>query len=108
MAFVAPSEIEQYYLKCIKTENIFLLLLQDKKAYLDVIHTYMEVHGTVHGTSTIYIPGYVKNHGILSGRDLQFLLRETKVSLARGNVGKSSNRQTVSEVHAFQWKALEK
>ncbi|KFQ23251.1 Alpha-1,6-mannosylglycoprotein 6-beta-N-acetylglucosaminyltransferase A, partial [Merops nubicus] len=50
----------------------------DKKAYLDVIHTYMEVHGTVHGTSTIYIPGYVKNHGILSGRDLQFLLRETK------------------------------
>ncbi|KFQ40602.1 Alpha-1,6-mannosylglycoprotein 6-beta-N-acetylglucosaminyltransferase A, partial [Mesitornis unicolor] len=50
----------------------------DKKAYLDIIHTYMEVHGTVHGTSTMYIPGYVKNHGILSGRDLQFLLRETK------------------------------
>lgn len=62
------------------TENIFSLPLQDKKAYLDVIHTYMEVHGTVHGTSTMYIPGYVKNHGILSGRDLQFLLRETKVS----------------------------
>ncbi|POI36097.1 hypothetical protein CIB84_000150 [Bambusicola thoracicus] len=53
---------------------------KDKKAYLDVIHTYMEVHGTVHGTSTIYIPGYVKNHGILSGRDLQFLLRETKLT----------------------------
>lgn len=39
----------------------------------------MEVHGTVHGTSTVHLPGYVKNHGILSGRDLQFLLRETKV-----------------------------
>lgn len=40
----------------------------------------MEVHGTVHGTSTVHLPSYVKNHGILSGRDLQFLLRETKVS----------------------------
>lgn len=39
----------------------------------------MEVHGTVHGTSTVHLPSYVKNHGILSGRDLQFLLRETKV-----------------------------
>lgn len=53
---------------------------QDKKKYLDTIHSYMEVHGTVHGTSTVHLPSYVKNHGILSGRDLQFLLRETKVS----------------------------
>ncbi|KFP26461.1 Alpha-1,6-mannosylglycoprotein 6-beta-N-acetylglucosaminyltransferase A, partial [Colius striatus] len=57
---------------------------KDKKAYLDIIHTYMEVHGTVHGTSTMYIPGYVKNHGILSGRDLQFLLRETKLFVGLG------------------------
>ncbi|ROL40909.1 Alpha-1,6-mannosylglycoprotein 6-beta-N-acetylglucosaminyltransferase A [Anabarilius grahami] len=52
---------------------------KDKKKYLDIIHSYMEVHGTVHGTSTVHLPGYVKNHGILSGRDLQFLLRETKL-----------------------------
>ncbi|XP_023678110.1 alpha-1,6-mannosylglycoprotein 6-beta-N-acetylglucosaminyltransferase A-like [Paramormyrops kingsleyae] len=52
---------------------------KDKKAYLDIIHSYMEVHGTVHGTSTVHLPTYVKNHGILSGRDLQFLLRETKL-----------------------------
>uniref|UniRef100_A0A3Q0SRS4 alpha-1,6-mannosyl-glycoprotein 6-beta-N-acetylglucosaminyltransferase n=1 Tax=Amphilophus citrinellus TaxID=61819 RepID=A0A3Q0SRS4_AMPCI len=52
---------------------------KDKKKYLDIIHSYMEVHGTVHGTSTVHLPSYVKNHGILSGRDLQFLLRETKV-----------------------------
>uniref|UniRef100_A0A672P0C7 alpha-1,6-mannosyl-glycoprotein 6-beta-N-acetylglucosaminyltransferase n=1 Tax=Sinocyclocheilus grahami TaxID=75366 RepID=A0A672P0C7_SINGR len=52
---------------------------KDKKKYLDVIHSYMEVHGTVHGTSTVHLPAYVKNHGILSGRDLQFLLRETKI-----------------------------
>uniref|UniRef100_A0A672P0D2 alpha-1,6-mannosyl-glycoprotein 6-beta-N-acetylglucosaminyltransferase n=1 Tax=Sinocyclocheilus grahami TaxID=75366 RepID=A0A672P0D2_SINGR len=54
---------------------------KDKKKYLDVIHSYMEVHGTVHGTSTVHLPAYVKNHGILSGRDLQFLLRETKSDL---------------------------
>uniref|UniRef100_A0A8C1TL78 alpha-1,6-mannosyl-glycoprotein 6-beta-N-acetylglucosaminyltransferase n=1 Tax=Cyprinus carpio TaxID=7962 RepID=A0A8C1TL78_CYPCA len=52
---------------------------KDKKKYLDIIHSYMEVHGTVHGTSTVHLPAYVKNHGILSGRDLQFLLRETKL-----------------------------
>ncbi|XP_048885710.1 alpha-1,6-mannosylglycoprotein 6-beta-N-acetylglucosaminyltransferase A-like [Brienomyrus brachyistius] len=52
---------------------------KDKKAYLDIIHSYTEVHGTVHGTSTVHLPTYVKNHGILSGRDLQFLLRETKL-----------------------------
>ncbi|XP_031708201.1 alpha-1,6-mannosylglycoprotein 6-beta-N-acetylglucosaminyltransferase A [Anarrhichthys ocellatus] len=52
---------------------------KDKKKYLDIIHSYMEVHGTVHGTSTVHLPSYVKNHGILSGRDLQFLLRESKL-----------------------------
>ncbi|XP_056445152.1 alpha-1,6-mannosylglycoprotein 6-beta-N-acetylglucosaminyltransferase A [Gadus chalcogrammus] len=54
---------------------------KDKKKYLDLIHSYMEVHGTVHGTSTVHLPSYVKNHGILSGRDLQFLLRESKLFL---------------------------
>ncbi|XP_069080776.1 alpha-1,6-mannosylglycoprotein 6-beta-N-acetylglucosaminyltransferase A [Pleurodeles waltl] len=57
---------------------------KDKKSYLDIIHTYMEVHGTVHGSSTVHIPSYVKNHGILSGRDLQFLLRETKLFVGLG------------------------
>ncbi|XP_047628029.1 alpha-1,6-mannosylglycoprotein 6-beta-N-acetylglucosaminyltransferase A isoform X2 [Phacochoerus africanus] len=53
---------------------------KNKKLYLDIIHTYMEVHATVYGSSTKNIPSYVKNHGILSGRDLQFLLRETKLT----------------------------
>uniref|UniRef100_A0A2K6N6B0 alpha-1,6-mannosyl-glycoprotein 6-beta-N-acetylglucosaminyltransferase n=2 Tax=Cercopithecidae TaxID=9527 RepID=A0A2K6N6B0_RHIBE len=53
---------------------------KNKKIYLDIIHTYMEVHATVYGSSTKNIPSYVKNHGILSGRDLQFLLRETKLT----------------------------
>ncbi|KAG8540068.1 hypothetical protein GDO81_019891, partial [Engystomops pustulosus] len=53
---------------------------KDKNKYLDIIHTYMEIHGTVHEKGTVHMPNYVKNHGILSGRDLQFLLRETTVS----------------------------
>ncbi|XP_064827067.1 alpha-1,6-mannosylglycoprotein 6-beta-N-acetylglucosaminyltransferase A-like isoform X1 [Oncorhynchus masou masou] len=52
---------------------------KNKKTYLDIIHTYTEVHATVHGTSTLHLPSYVRNYGILSGRDLQFLLRETKL-----------------------------
>ncbi|XP_061039287.1 alpha-1,6-mannosylglycoprotein 6-beta-N-acetylglucosaminyltransferase A isoform X3 [Eubalaena glacialis] len=57
---------------------------KNKKLYLDIIHTYMEVHATVYGSSTKNIPSYVKNHGILSGRDLQFLLRETKLFVGLG------------------------
>lgn len=57
---------------------------KNKKTYLDIIHAFTEVHGTVHGTSTVYMPSYVKNHGILSGRDLQFLLRETKLFVGLG------------------------
>ncbi|MBZ3890098.1 Alpha-1,6-mannosylglycoprotein 6-beta-N-acetylglucosaminyltransferase A [Sciurus carolinensis] len=57
---------------------------KNRKIYLDIIHTYMEVHATVYGSSTKNIPSYVKNHGILSGRDLQFLLRETKLFVGLG------------------------
>ncbi|XP_043849122.1 alpha-1,6-mannosylglycoprotein 6-beta-N-acetylglucosaminyltransferase A [Dromiciops gliroides] len=57
---------------------------KNKKEYLDMIHTYMEVHATVYGSSTNHMPSYVKNHGILSGRDLQFLLRETKLFVGLG------------------------
>nr|XP_020865078.1 alpha-1,6-mannosylglycoprotein 6-beta-N-acetylglucosaminyltransferase A isoform X2 [Phascolarctos cinereus] len=57
---------------------------KNKKEYLDIIHTYMEVHATVYGSSTNHMPSYVKNHGILSGRDLQFLLRETKLFVGLG------------------------
>uniref|UniRef100_A0A3P8SXN1 alpha-1,6-mannosyl-glycoprotein 6-beta-N-acetylglucosaminyltransferase n=1 Tax=Amphiprion percula TaxID=161767 RepID=A0A3P8SXN1_AMPPE len=53
--------------------------IQNKQPMWFNCGSYMEVHGTVHGTSTVHLPSYVKNHGILSGRDLQFLLRETKL-----------------------------
>ncbi|KAM5126083.1 uncharacterized protein ACOB7L_006381 [Callospermophilus lateralis] len=60
------------------TCSFFIYLSENRKIYLDIIHTYMEVHATVYGSSTKNISSYVKNHGILNGRDLQFLLRETK------------------------------
>ncbi|KAM5147728.1 alpha-1,6-mannosylglycoprotein 6-beta-N-acetylglucosaminyltransferase A-like [Callospermophilus lateralis] len=66
------------------TCSFFIYLSENRKIYLDIIHTYMEVHATVYGSSTKNISSYVKNHGILSGRDLQFLLRETKLFVGLG------------------------
>ncbi|KAL6101237.1 uncharacterized protein ACO6RY_08203 [Pungitius sinensis] len=48
-----------------------------KEAYLDVIHKHMEVHGTVDDSASI--PSYVINHGIISGSEVQVLLRQSKV-----------------------------
>ncbi|KAM5125619.1 alpha-1,6-mannosylglycoprotein 6-beta-N-acetylglucosaminyltransferase A-like [Callospermophilus lateralis] len=66
------------------TCSFFIYLSENRKIYLDIIHTYMEVHAIVYGSSTKNIPSYVTNHGILSGRDLQFLLRETKLFVGLG------------------------
>ncbi|XP_033965448.2 alpha-1,6-mannosylglycoprotein 6-beta-N-acetylglucosaminyltransferase A-like [Pseudochaenichthys georgianus] len=49
---------------------------EGKTAYLDVIHKYLEIHGTV---NTNALPNYVKNHGIVKGTDVQALLRQSKV-----------------------------
>ncbi|KAI9536006.1 hypothetical protein NQZ68_038413 [Dissostichus eleginoides] len=48
-----------------------------KTAYLDVIHKYLEIHGTVNKRKAL--PNYVKNHGIVKGTDVQALLRQSKV-----------------------------
>uniref|UniRef100_A0A4W6G8U5 alpha-1,6-mannosyl-glycoprotein 6-beta-N-acetylglucosaminyltransferase n=1 Tax=Lates calcarifer TaxID=8187 RepID=A0A4W6G8U5_LATCA len=48
-----------------------------KEAFLDIIHNYLEVHGTVDDSAPI--PGYVKNHGIIKGTEVQTLLRQSKV-----------------------------
>lgn len=60
----------------------FLILLcchpQGKTAYLDIIHKYLDLHGTV--DKDALIPGYVRNHGILKGAEVHALLRESKVS----------------------------
>jgi alpha-1,3(6)-mannosylglycoprotein beta-1,6-N-acetyl-glucosaminyltransferase len=53
-----------------------------KQAYLDIIHKYVDVHGTVAlgGKESRIVPSYVNNHDILSGKDLMVLLKESKVS----------------------------
>ncbi|GAA6225283.1 alpha-1,6-mannosylglycoprotein 6-beta-N-acetylglucosaminyltransferase A-like [Lates japonicus] len=48
-----------------------------KEAYLDIIHNYLEVHGTADDSAPI--PSYVKNHGIIKGTEVQTLLRQSKV-----------------------------
>ncbi|XP_047456144.1 alpha-1,6-mannosylglycoprotein 6-beta-N-acetylglucosaminyltransferase A-like isoform X1 [Mugil cephalus] len=50
---------------------------EGKGAYLDVIHKYLDVHGTVDNSAPI--PSYVKNHGIVKGTEVQTLLRQSKV-----------------------------
>ncbi|XP_061492819.1 alpha-1,6-mannosylglycoprotein 6-beta-N-acetylglucosaminyltransferase A-like [Rhineura floridana] len=90
LGFVAEQYLNSNNISVIKRQNQSLVygkvdsFWKDKKSYLDVIHTYTEVHGTVKSTSIGYMPSYVKNHGILSGQDLQFLLRKTKLFVGLG------------------------
>lgn len=60
---------------------------QDKRNYLDAIHSKFEVHGTVYQDvkkNLLNVPDYVVNHGILSGLDLHELLQKTKVFVGLG------------------------
>uniref|UniRef100_A0A3Q3W5T0 alpha-1,6-mannosyl-glycoprotein 6-beta-N-acetylglucosaminyltransferase n=1 Tax=Mola mola TaxID=94237 RepID=A0A3Q3W5T0_MOLML len=50
---------------------------QAKTAYLDTIHKYLDLHGTV--DKSVSIPSYVTNHGIVTGTEVHALLRESKV-----------------------------
>uniref|UniRef100_A0A667ZAZ1 alpha-1,6-mannosyl-glycoprotein 6-beta-N-acetylglucosaminyltransferase n=1 Tax=Myripristis murdjan TaxID=586833 RepID=A0A667ZAZ1_9TELE len=52
---------------------------EGKGAYLDLIHKYFELHGTVDNNKSSAVPSYVKNHGIISGTEVQTLLRQSKV-----------------------------
>ncbi|XP_041481614.1 alpha-1,6-mannosylglycoprotein 6-beta-N-acetylglucosaminyltransferase A-like isoform X2 [Lytechinus variegatus] len=59
------------------------------RKYLDKIHKKFEIHGTVflnQSTSTMksVIPDYVVNHGIVSGSEIQNLLKETKLFIGLG------------------------
>lgn len=64
---------------CFFKRNIFLCChLQNKTAYVDIIHKYLDIHGTVDNGASI--PAYVTNHGIVKGAEVHALLRESKVS----------------------------
>lgn len=69
--------------RCVFFCFLILLLchLQGKTAYLDIIHKYLYLHGTVEKGASI--PKYVTNHGIVKGAEVHALLRESKVSESR-------------------------
>eukprot|EP00057_Strongylocentrotus_purpuratus_P009231 XP_011663705.1 PREDICTED: alpha-1,6-mannosylglycoprotein 6-beta-N-acetylglucosaminyltransferase A-like [Strongylocentrotus purpuratus] len=59
------------------------------RRYLDKIHKKFEIHGTVFMNQTTpamknVIPDYVVNHGIVSGAEIQNLLKETKLFIGLG------------------------
>ncbi|XP_072880712.1 alpha-1,6-mannosylglycoprotein 6-beta-N-acetylglucosaminyltransferase A-like isoform X2 [Hemitrygon akajei] len=57
---------------------------KDKISFLDIVRQYAELHGTFQEDYKVLLPKYVINHGILSGHDLQLLLREIKVFVGLG------------------------
>lgn len=57
--------------------TLFGCHLQGKKDYLDVVHKYFDIHGTVDNKARI--PSYVTNHGIVKGTQVHSLLRQSKV-----------------------------
>lgn len=64
-----------------------LYMWKEKRAYLDVISRYFDVHATIGNTTQkkqdydmSIVPGFVYNHGILRAPDLQALLKVGSVS----------------------------
>lgn len=63
--------------------NLFfspLISQQGKEGFLQILHKYMEVHGTVYYETQRppEVPAFVKNHGLLPQHELQQLLRKAK------------------------------
>ncbi|KAF7711064.1 hypothetical protein HF521_000075 [Silurus meridionalis] len=60
--------------------------LQGKEKFLEILHRYMEVHGTVYYETQRppEVPAFVKNHGLLPQQDLQQLLRKAKLFIGFG------------------------
>ncbi|KAL8623882.1 hypothetical protein ACOMHN_050597 [Nucella lapillus] len=58
---------------------------EGKEPYLDVVRSYLEIHGTVFSEAKkSRLPSYVINHGILSGLELHQLLRKAKIFVGLG------------------------
>ncbi|XP_015237630.1 PREDICTED: alpha-1,6-mannosylglycoprotein 6-beta-N-acetylglucosaminyltransferase B-like [Cyprinodon variegatus] len=60
--------------------------LQGKESFLEILHRYMEVHGTVYYETQRppEVPAFVKNHGLLPQHELQQLLRKAKLFIGFG------------------------
>uniref|UniRef100_A0A3B4GFL1 alpha-1,6-mannosyl-glycoprotein 6-beta-N-acetylglucosaminyltransferase n=1 Tax=Pundamilia nyererei TaxID=303518 RepID=A0A3B4GFL1_9CICH len=59
---------------------------QGKESFLQILHRYMEVHGTVYYETQRppEVPAFVKNHGLLPQHELQQLLRKAKLFIGFG------------------------
>ncbi|MEQ2229535.1 Alpha-1,6-mannosylglycoprotein 6-beta-N-acetylglucosaminyltransferase B, partial [Ilyodon furcidens] len=59
---------------------------QGKESFLEILHKYMEVHGTVYYETQRppEVPAFVKNHGLLPQQELQQLLRKAKLFIGFG------------------------
>ncbi|XP_059172981.1 alpha-1,6-mannosylglycoprotein 6-beta-N-acetylglucosaminyltransferase A-like [Physella acuta] len=93
MGFVVDRVLNQSETNTEPKENIALVygkndyMWQGKKQYLDMIHSKLEVHGTVYaepGQKLQNVPDYVINHGIMTGVDLHKLLQKAKVFVGLG------------------------
>jgi len=67
------------------------LFLIGRRNYIDVLHKYLEIHGTIANDTKEkqrnvqdYVPDYVINHGVMKAGDLQELLRRSKVFIGLG------------------------
>lgn len=96
MGFVAEelNDTEKHNIRENKVKNMAVVYgkeasmwkLQGKEKFLEILHRYMEVHGTVYYETQRppEVPAFVKNHGLLPQQDLQQLLRKAKLFIGFG------------------------
>ncbi|VDI52327.1 alpha-1,3(6)-mannosylglycoprotein beta-1,6-N-acetyl-glucosaminyltransferase, partial [Mytilus galloprovincialis] len=95
MGFVVEQHLNDTNVVKIERRNQALVygkneyMWEGKAAYLEVIKSLVEIHGTVYinteaKNKTHTIPSYVNNHGLLNGEDLHTLLRQSKIFIGLG------------------------
>ncbi|XP_035380684.1 alpha-1,6-mannosylglycoprotein 6-beta-N-acetylglucosaminyltransferase B isoform X1 [Electrophorus electricus] len=96
MGFVSEelNETEKHRVQQSKVNNVAVVYgkeasmwkLQGKEKFLQILHRYMEVHGTVYYETQRppEVPAFVKNHGLLPQQELQQLLRKAKLFIGFG------------------------
>ncbi|TTI92384.1 Alpha-1,6-mannosylglycoprotein 6-beta-N-acetylglucosaminyltransferase B [Bagarius yarrelli] len=94
MGFVAEelNNTEKHNIRENKVKNMAVVygkeasMWKGKEKFLEILHRYMEVHGTVYYETQRppEVPAFVKNHGLLPQQDLQQLLRKAKLFIGFG------------------------
>ncbi|XP_036426054.1 alpha-1,6-mannosylglycoprotein 6-beta-N-acetylglucosaminyltransferase B-like [Colossoma macropomum] len=94
MGFVSEelNETEKRNIQENKVKNMAVVygkeasMWKGKEKFLQILHRYMEVHGTVYYETQRppEVPAFVKNHGLLPQQELQQLLRKAKLFIGFG------------------------